>query len=110
MRPKHFQLATLLVTASLWAVAQESSSRISHVKGEWVEEITGTLAAGKAVKVKTQAGPISLLGGPQNTVTYTIHKHVHAGSEGAARRELSRLRIVAYTTGNTTIIRSEGED
>jgi len=86
---KRFQLAILLITAALSAAAQETPSRIYLSKGEWVEEIRGTLAARKAIQVKTQAGPISLQGGQQNTVTYTIHKHVRARSEGAARRELA---------------------
>jgi hypothetical protein len=106
---KRLQLAMLLVATSLWGVAQESSSRIYRSKGEWVEEVTGTLAAGKTVKVKTQAGPIILQGGQQNTVSYTIHKHVCTRSEDAARRELARLRVVTSTAGDTTIIRSEGE-
>jgi hypothetical protein len=106
---KRFQLAILLITAALSAVAQETPSRIYLSKGEWVEEIRGTLAARKAIQVKTQAGPISLQGGQQNTVTYTIHKHVRARSEGAARRELGRLRVVTSTAGDITIIRSEGE-
>jgi hypothetical protein len=109
MRNKQLQLATVLLTASLSAVAQESASRIYRSKGEWVEEVTGTLAAGKNVKIKTQAGPISLQGGQQNAVTFTIRKHVCARSENAARRELSRLRLVTSTAGDTTIIRSERE-
>jgi len=109
MRKKRLQLAALLIAANLWVVAQEPSSRIYRSKGEWVEEVSGTLAAGKTVKVKTQAGPIILQGGQQNTVTYTLHKHVRAQSIDAARRELGRLRVVTSTTGDTTIIRSEGE-
>ncbi|HEV2964991.1 MAG TPA: hypothetical protein VG649_24415 [Candidatus Angelobacter sp.] len=108
MGKKYLQLAVLLITASLSTVAEEPGSRIYRSKGEWVEEISGTLAARKTVEVKTQAGPISLQGGQQNTVTYTIHKHVRAGSESAARRELGRLRLVTSATGDVTIIRSEG--
>jgi DUF4097 and DUF4098 domain-containing protein YvlB len=102
-------LTVLLAATSLWAVAQEPSSHIYRSRGEWVEEVTGTLPAGKTVKVKTQAGPIVLQGSRQNTVTYTIRKHVCARSENAARRELARLRVVTSTAGDITIIRSEGE-
>jgi hypothetical protein len=107
--PKHLQLVILLLTTTLWAMAEEPASRIYRSGGEWIEEVTGTLAAGKNVKVKTQVGPIHIQGGQQNTVTFTIHKHVRAGSEEAARRELGRLRVVAYTTSDGAIIRSEGE-
>src|SRR5437764_4250955 len=109
MFQKRFQLAALLITASLCTVAQEPSSRIYSSKGEWVEEISGTLAARKTVKIMSQAGPISLQGSQQNTVTYIIHKHVRARSERDARHELARLHIVASATGDITSIRSETE-
>jgi hypothetical protein len=108
MRHRYFQLAIVLISASLWTVAEEPASRIYRSKGEWVEEITGTLPAHKTVSIKTETGPINLQGAQQNTVTYTIHKRVQAQSEQAARRELARLRIVASATGDSTVIRSEG--
>src|SRR5437016_9361469 len=108
MRLRYFQLALVLICASLWTVAEEPSSRIYRSKGEWVEEITGTLAARKTVSIKTETGPINLQGARQKTVTYTIHKRVRAQSEQAARRELGRLRIVATTSGEANMIRSEG--
>src|SRR5438552_3938321 len=109
MYKRYFQFAFLLIAASLWTVAQESSSRIYRSKGEWVEEISGTLAARKTVQVKTQAGPVSLQGGQQNAVTYIIHKHVRAPSESAARRELAQLRLFISAAGDVSIISSEGE-
>lgn len=108
MHLRFFQLATVLICASLWTVAEEPSSRIYRSRGEWVEEITGTLAANKTVSIKTETGPIHLQGAQQNTVTYIIHKRVRAESEQAARRELARLKIVASAAGEATVIRSEG--
>ncbi|HEV3037954.1 MAG TPA: hypothetical protein VHA33_09235 [Candidatus Angelobacter sp.] len=104
---KRFQLVSFLITASLWTVAQES--HIYRSKGEWVEEITGTLAARRAVRVKTDVGPIYLQGAQQNFVTYTIRKHVRAGSERDARREFARLRLITSAFGDTSRILGENK-
>jgi hypothetical protein len=107
---KQIQLATLFLTASLAAVAQNSNSRVFRLSsGEWVEEVTGTLPARKTVKVTTTAGPIHLTGGPQNNITYTVSKHVRASSEESARREFARLRFTVNAAGDLALLRAECE-
>src|SRR5215471_2941428 len=107
---RHIQLASLFLAASLAAVAQNSGSKVYRLaNGEWVEEITGTLAAKKTVKVKTNAGPIHLTGGPQNNITYTVSKHVRASSEEAARREFARLHFTVGTSTEVAFLHAECE-
>jgi len=107
---QHAQLATLLLAASLAAMAQDSNYKIFRASGgEWIEEITGVLNSGKTVKVKTTSGPIHLTGGQQNNIIYTVHKHVRAASVDAARREFARLRFTALNSGDVALIRAECE-
>lgn len=104
---KQLQFATLFLAAGLAAVAQDSSSRVYRANGEWVEEIKGTLPAGKTVKVRTTGGPIRIAGVQQSAITYTVRKYVHAASEDAARREFANLRFTAINAGDTVLFRAD---
>ncbi|HEV2988135.1 MAG TPA: hypothetical protein VG759_06825 [Candidatus Angelobacter sp.] len=106
---KRFQLVVFLILASLYTLAQAPSSRIYRSKSEWIEETSGTLVARRAVRVTTDVGPIHLQGTQQNVVTYTIRKHVRAGSERDARREFGRLRLITSAIGNTSRILGENK-
>jgi len=105
---KPIQIATLFFAASLAAVAQNSNSKVFRLSnGEWVEQLTGSLPAKKMVKVTTTAGPIHLTGGQQSNISYTVTKHVRAGSEEAARRELARLHFTVNAVGDYAQLRGE---
>jgi len=104
---KQTQLAVVVFVVSLAAIAQDSSSRVYRVNGEWIEEINGTLPAGTIVKVKTTVGPIRLNGAQQDYITYTVRKHVRAGSESAARQEFAGLRFTASNVGNVALFHGE---
>jgi hypothetical protein len=105
---KTTQYATFILAASLAAMAQSSAPRVVRVGSEWVEETTGTLAAGKVVRVKTTAGSIKVQGGEQNNVTYVIRKRVRARSEEEAHREFALLRINATASGDIVLLRADG--
>jgi hypothetical protein len=107
---KNIQIGILLLAGGL-AVAQEKpANHLSHSGEEWTEEVTGEITAARMVKVKTYAGPIRIQGGPQKNITYTLRKHVQAGSEKAARRELQRMQVAASTEGGVAMIRGECSD
>jgi len=107
---QHAQLATLLLAASLAAVAQDTNYKIFRMNGgDWVEEITGTLAPNKVVRVKTTSGPIHLTGGQRKNIIYTIRKHVRAASESGAKREFARLRFTVANSSDAALIRGECE-
>ncbi len=105
---RHFELAALFLAASLAAVAQTPGPHIYRQGGQWIQEITGSLPAGKIVRVKSTAGAIRVQGAQQSNVSYTIREHVYAGSEEAARREFNRLKFSTYSSGET-ILRAECE-
>ncbi len=105
---KTTQYATFILAASLAAMAQSSAPRVVRVGSEWVEETTGTLAAGKVVRVKTTAGSIKVQGGDQSNVTYTIRKRVRARSEEEAHREFALLKINATASGDIVLLRADG--
>ncbi|HEY6248346.1 MAG TPA: hypothetical protein VI685_00200 [Candidatus Angelobacter sp.] len=108
---QHAQLAALLLAASVAAVAQDTSSKIFRLNGgDWVEEITGTLAPGKIVRIKTTSGPIHLTGGQQNNIVYTVRKHVRAASADGARREFARLRFTAVNSAGQVLLHGECEN
>ncbi len=91
-----------LVIAALPVFAQ--NSRVYRDGNSWVEEVTGTIAAPAALKVTTDMGSISVQGGAQKDVTYTIRKRVHSDSEEEARRELAAFRVAAARRGDSAVI------
>ncbi|HKF21076.1 MAG TPA: hypothetical protein VKE93_05875 [Candidatus Angelobacter sp.] len=109
---KHLQVATLIVSASMAAAAQTSDSRIYRSGNEWIQEVHGSLAAARTIKVVSSAGAIRVQGAQQNKVSYIIRKHVragsHVGSEEAARREFDKIRFTAGS-GEIAVLRAECE-
>lgn len=111
---KHLQLATLILAASFFAVnqaavAQSPGPRLYRSGGEWIQELSGTFAAGKVVKVTSTSGAIHIQGSQQNNITYTIREHVRAVSEERARRELSRMRFSTFNSGDTVVLEADCE-
>src|SRR5258708_5082339 len=104
---KQTQLATLILAASLAAVAQNPATHIYRSGPQWVEESNGSLAAGRTVRVKTIAGSIKVWGGQQNNITYIVRKRVCASSEESARRQFSLMRVSASTSGDVAFLRAE---
>ena len=102
------QFATFILAASLAAMAQSTAPRVYRSGSEWVEETTGTMTAGKVVRVKTTAGSIKVQGGEQNNVTYTIRKRVRARSEDAAHREFALLKLSSAASGEGVLLRVDG--
>jgi hypothetical protein len=104
---KQTQLATLILAASLAAVAQNPATHIYRSGPQWVEESNGSLAAGRTVRVKTIAGSIKVWGGQQNNITYIVRKRVCASSEESARRQFSLMRVSAANSGEVAFLRAE---
>ena len=90
-------VAVLLALLPL-AVAQQS--RVYREGGNWTQEITGTLAAAKNLRVKVDVGSVRVEGGSQN-ISYTIRTHAYTSSEEKARQEFDAYKISAYLRGDT---------
>ncbi len=104
--PKFARLAATIVIAALPVFAQtiNTGSRIFRDGNAWVEEITGSMPAPASLRVNTDMGAITVQGGTQNDVTYTIRKRVHGGSEEAARRDLAGFSVSAAKRGDAAVI------
>lgn len=101
------KLAAVLLFILPLASAQQT--RVYGEGGNWTQEITGSLATVKNLKVKVDIGSVHVQGGSQQDVTYVIHNHSYGGSEDKARREFESYKINAYVHGDTAWIVAEWE-
>ena len=92
---------TLGVLAPL-TLAQET--HVSREGGAWSQEITGTLAAVKNLRVKIDMGSVIVRGGQQQGIDYVILTHSHTSSEEEARRQFEAYKITAWVKGDTAWI------
>ena len=84
------------------ALAQET--HIAREGGAWGQEITGSLAVVKNLRVKVDMGSVVVRGGPQQAINYVIHTHSFTSSEQDARRQFESYKISAYVRGDTAWI------
>lgn len=70
----------------------------------WGQEITGSLAAVKNLKIKVDMGSVVVHGGQQQGIQYVVHTHFNNSSEEEARRQFDRYKVSAYVRGDTAWI------
>jgi DUF4097 and DUF4098 domain-containing protein YvlB len=95
-------LASLLALLALLAVAQET--HVSREGGVWSQEINGSLAAVKNLRVKVDMGSVVVRGGQQQGINYVVHTHFGNSSEQDARRQFEQYKVTAYVKGDTAWI------
>jgi DUF4097 and DUF4098 domain-containing protein YvlB len=83
-------------------LAQET--HISREGGAWGQEITGSLAAVKNLRVKVDMGSVVVHGGQQQGINYVVHTRFDHSSEQEARRQFDEYKITAYVKGDTAWI------
>ena len=93
------QLLALLASVTL---AQET--KIIREGGAWAQEMTGSLAAVKTLRVKVDMGSVVVRGGQQQGINYVIHTRFGNSSEQDARRQFEQYKITAYVKGDTAWI------
>ena len=98
----------VLVLAAIGVAQTEGTSKIYRDGSCWVEETTGALPAAHLIKIHTDAGSVSVTGGQQSNITYTIRKRVGASSEEEARRAFEGLRVIAKSQGYGAYFAGEG--
>jgi hypothetical protein len=91
----------MALLASL-AVAQET--HVSREGGGWGQEITGSLAGVKNLRVKVDMGAVIVRGGSQQEISYTVHTRCSGSSEQDARRYFEQFKVAAYVKGDTAWI------
>jgi DUF4097 and DUF4098 domain-containing protein YvlB len=95
-------LANVLALLAPIALAQET--HVSREGGAWAQEITGSLAAVKNLRVKVAMGSVVVRGGNQQGINYVIHTRFGNPSEQDARRQFQDYKIAAYVKGDTAWI------
>jgi DUF4097 and DUF4098 domain-containing protein YvlB len=100
--PRFVGLMCVLAALALLAPAQET--HVSREGGAWGQEITGTLAAVKNLRVKVDMGSVVVHGGQQPGINYVVHTRSYTSSEQDARRQFESFKVSAYVKGDTAWI------
>ncbi len=87
-------LAAVAVAFPLWA----QQSHIYRDGNAWVEEITGTLPAGRELRVNTDLGSVVVHGNSQ-ACSYVVRKRSYAGNQEDARKQFEQFRFSAVRSG-----------
>src|SRR5712692_3596060 len=102
MLKKSSKLVAALLLLSPLATAQQA--RVYREGGNWAQEITGTLAAAKNLRVKVELGSVRVEGGLQPGISYVIRNRAYTSTEDKARHEFDSYKISAYVRGDTAWI------
>jgi len=95
-------LASVLALLAPLALAQET--HVYREGGAWSQEITGSLAAVKVLRVKVDMGSVKVHGGQQQGINYIVHTHFGNSSEQDARKQFEQYKVTAYVKGDTAWI------
>jgi DUF4097 and DUF4098 domain-containing protein YvlB len=100
---------TLLASLASLAMAQQQQSRIVQEGGNWYQEVTGSLAAAKNLRIKVDVGSVKITGSTQKDITYVIRNRAYSSSEEAARRLFGDYKINSWVKADTAWITAEWE-
>lgn len=102
---RNYQFAMVMALAVAGALPSSAqTSKVYREGNAWVEEISGTMPASRTVRVNTDSGSVSVQGGAQHDITYTVRKKVFAYSEDAARKVFERFRVVAARRAEAAVL------
>ena len=79
-------------------------TQVTREGGAWGQEITGSLAAVKILRVKVDMGSVKVRGGQQQGINYVVHTRFGNSSEQDARRQFEQYKVTAYVKGDTAWI------
>jgi len=85
----------------------QSAGKISRQGQDWVEEITGNLAASPRLHVETPGGNVEVRGGSGADIAYRVLKHVRARDENDARRKFALAALEAKRSGDVATLSLE---
>jgi len=95
-------LAFMLALLAPLAATQEA--KVSREGGAWGQEVTGSLAGVKTLRVKVDMGSVIVRGGQQQGINYAVHTRSYTSSEQDARRQFESFKIAAWVKGDTAWI------
>ena len=93
-------LAPLAFVPAIWA----QETHVTREGGAWGQEITGSLAAVKTLRIKVDMGSVVVRGGGQQGINYVVHTRFGNSSEQDARRQFEKYKISAWVKGDTAWI------
>jgi len=104
--PQVVGLAVVLaLTAPLSFVSsQAQETKMSREGGSWAQEVTGSLATVKNLRVKVDMGSVVVRGGQQQGINYVVHTRFGNSSEQEARKQFEQYKVTAYVKGDTAWI------
>jgi DUF4097 and DUF4098 domain-containing protein YvlB len=91
----------LLAPLALLTVGWAQETHITRDGGAWGQEITGSLAAVKNLRVKVDMGAVVVHGSQQQGINYVVHTRFGDSSEQDARRQFEQYKVTAYVKGDT---------
>jgi DUF4097 and DUF4098 domain-containing protein YvlB len=94
----------LLAPAGLVPQSLAQDVHVTREGGSWGQEITGSLAAVKTLRVKVDMGSVVVHGTQQQGIQYVVHTRFNNSSEQEARRQFDNYKIAAYVKGDTAWI------
>ncbi len=89
------------VLALFASVMPAQETHVSREGGAWGQEITGSLAAVKNLRIKVDMGAVVVHGSQQQGISYVVHTHFGNSSEQDARRQFEQYKVTAYVKGDT---------
>ena len=95
-------LTSVLTLLTPLTLAQKT--HITRENGTWDQEITGSLAAVKNLRIKVDMGSVKVHGGEQQGINYVVHTRFGNSSEQDARRQFEQYKVTAYVKGDTAWI------
>ncbi len=97
-------MLALLAPLAFTSPGQAQETRVSREGGAWGQEVTGSLAAVKNLRVKVDMGSVVVRGGQQQDINYVVHTRFGNSSEQEARRHFEQFKVTAYVKGDTAWI------
>jgi len=85
-------------------MAEAQEAHISREGGTWGQQITGSLAAVKNLRVKVDMGSVVVRGGQQQGINYVVHTNFKTSSEQEARHQFEQYKVTAWVKGDTAWI------
>src|ERR1700732_831387 len=80
----------LLAPIGLLSQSQAQETKVSHEGGSWAQEVTGSLAAVRNLRVKVDMGSVVVRGGQQQGINYIFHTRYGTSSEQEARTQFEQ--------------------
>ena len=101
---KFARIAAVLASLACAALAQQT--RVFQDGNNWVQEASGSIAAAKNLRVKTDFGSVRVTGGSQPGINY-VFRNSASTSEDRARRQFENIHVSAYVRGDIAYITVE---